>query len=225
MMRKLDRLFEIVQLLRGKRLRTAKYIAEKLEISVRTVYRDINSLIASGVPIEGERGVGYIIFQSLEIPPLKFTELEYKALELGIKMVGALADDKLASAANEASIKIKDSLSNKVSEKIDPIAHIYFQIDKQTRQNIEILREGIKNSTKISIVYNNESGKTTKRFIRPLGIECWGKIWTITSWCELRDDFRVFRIDRILKCDITNIIFKNEAGKTYKDYLDNLEKE
>lgn len=224
-MRKLDRLFEIVQLLRGKRLRTAKYIAEKLEISVRTVYRDINSLVASGVPIEGERGVGYVIFQSLEIPPLKFTELEYKALEFGIKMVGALADENLFSAANEAFIKIKDALSTNVSEKIDPIAYIYFQIDEETRKNIGILRDGIKGNFKTQITYSNEGGKITERLIRPLGIECWGKIWTITSWCELRDDFRVFRIDRIRNCNITKNLFKSEKGQTYQDYLNKLEKE
>ena len=96
-MRKIDRLFEIVQMLRGQRLRTAEFIADKLGVSVRTVYRDIQGLMASGVAIEGERGVGYMIIQSIELPPLSFTPLELQAVKLGIEMVCAAADEPRAN--------------------------------------------------------------------------------------------------------------------------------
>lgn len=101
-MRKVDRLFEIIQLLRGKRLRTAGFIAAELGVSQRTIYRDIAGLMASGIPIEGERGVGYLISQPIELPPLHFTPLELKSLRLGVDMVKAISDIELAAAAEEA---------------------------------------------------------------------------------------------------------------------------
>ena len=218
-MRKIDRLFEIVQLLRGKRLRTADFIAGELGVSVRTIYRDIQGLIASGVPIEGERGVGYIIRHPIELPPLRFTSLELKALQLGIKMVSAVADKEIASAANEASIKIMDALPYPGSGDDIPVAHIYFESDEHTRENLAISRDAINEKQKLHLHYLDEDKNSSERIIRPLGIEYWGKVWTLTAWCELRDDFRVFRVDRIENCCTIDDYFKNESGKTYQDYL------
>lgn len=218
-MRKIDRLFEIIQLLRGKRLRTASFIAEELGVSVRTIYRDIQGLMASGVPIEGEPGVGYIIRQSIELPPLKFTPMELKALHLGIKMVSAIADQEIASAAHEASIKILDALPNATFGEDPSIAHIYFESDGKTRGFLALLRDALSEQLKINLDYTDENKTKSQRSIRPLGLEYWGKVWTLTSWCELRQDFRVFRIDRINECTLTDVKFKNEQGKTYQDYL------
>lgn len=218
-MRKIDRLFEIVQLLRGKRLRTAQFIANELGVSVRTIYRDIQGLMTSGLPIEGEPGIGYIIRQSIELPPLKFTPLELKALQLGIKMVAVTADEEIANAANEASIKILDTLSNTQSIDHTPIAHIYFESDINTRESLAILRDALREKLKIDLCYFDENRTMSERIIRPLGLEYWGKVWTVTSWCELRNDFRVFRIDWIDECRLTDRKFRNERGKTYQDYL------
>ena len=196
-MRKIDRLFEIVQLLRGKRLLTAAFIADELGVSVRTIYRDMQGLIASGVPIEGEPGVGYLIQQSIELPPLKFTPLELKALQLGIKMVSATADDEIANAANEASIKILDAASNVQPDSESPLAYVYFESDTKTRENLAILRDALSEKFKIDLSYSDEKSVVSERIIRPLGLEYWGKVWTLTSWCEIRNDFRVFRVDRM----------------------------
>jgi len=224
-MRKIDRLFEIIQLLRGQRLRTAEFISEQLGVSVRTVYRDIHGLIASGVPIEGERGIGYIIRQSIELPPLHFTPLELQAIQLGITMVKAVADHDVAAAAKEVALKIQDALPTKDRGKTyAPIAHIYFESDAKTRDVLAKLRGALDEKNKVVINYTNEVKKKSSRTIRPLGLEYWGKVWTLTAWCELRDDFRVFRIDRIKSCEITGDVFKNETGKTYRDYLANFSK-
>ena len=222
-MRKIDRLFEIVQLLRGKRLRTAAFIADELGVSVRTIYRDIQGLMASGVPIEGEPGIGYIIRQSIELPPLKFTPLELKALQLGIKMVSATADDEISDAANEASIKILDALSNAQPNSESPLAYVYFESDTKTRENLAILRDALSEKFKIALSYSDEKSVVSKRIIRPLGLEYWGKVWTLTSWCELRNDFRVFRVDRMKECKLTDAKFRDEKGKTYQDYLKGIE--
>ena len=132
-MRKVDSLFEILHLLRGRRLRTAAFVADELSVSVRTIYSDIQGLMASGVPIEGKPGIGYIIRQSLELPPLKFTPLELKALQLGIKMVSSTADDEIANAANEASIKILDVFSSTQPNSESPLSYVYFESDTKTR--------------------------------------------------------------------------------------------
>jgi predicted DNA-binding transcriptional regulator YafY len=225
-MRKVDRLFEIIQLLRGKRLRTAEFIAGHLGVSVRTVYRDIQGLMASGVPIEGERGIGYMVRQPIELPPLHFSSLELQAIQLGMSMVKAVADHKVAAAAKEVELKIRDVLPDSHRNiSPPPLAHIYFQSDAKTLQYLPLLRQALEEKLVVHIKYNNESKKNSVRYIRPLGLEYWGKFWTLTSWCELREDFRVFRLDRIIQCDLTQQCFKNERGKTYQDYLKQLEKQ
>jgi predicted DNA-binding transcriptional regulator YafY len=222
-MRKIDRLFEIIQLLRGQRLRTAEFISEKLGVSVRTVYRDIQGLMASGVPIEGERGIGYVIRQSIELPPLHFTPLELQAIQLGITMVRAIADEEVIAAAREVELKIRDVLpdaSRRASH--PPLAHIYFESDPKTLKNLPILRQSLEKKRVVQLRYRNETGKVTSRQIWPLALEYWGKCWTLTAWCELRKDFRVFRLDRIVTCEQLERQFSTEKGKTYQDYLKQL---
>jgi predicted DNA-binding transcriptional regulator YafY len=223
-MRKIDRLFEIVQILRGQRLRTAEFIAQKLGVSIRTIYRDIQGLMASGVAIEGERGVGYIIRQPLELPPLHFTPLELQTIQLGIDMVRAIADEEVAAAAKEVELKIRDVLppSSRHSSR-QPLAHIYFQSDTKTLKFLPDLRRALDKKYIVRIEYSDDMGALSQRAIRPLGLEYWGKFWTLTAWCDLRADFRVFRLDRITKCEVTEKKFKPEKGKNYEDYLKQIE--
>ncbi len=225
-MRKVDRLFEIIQLLRGQRLRTAEYISAQLGVSVRTVYRDIQGLMASGVPIEGERGIGYMVRQPIELPPLHFTPLELQAIQLGINMVKAVADKEVAAAAKEVELKIRDVLPDTSrSTTHPPIAHIYFHSDPKTLRHLPMLRKALEAKQVASLRYRNEAAATSKRCVRPLGLEYWGKFWTLTAWCELRKDVRVFRLDRILKCEVLERYFKSEKGKTYQDYLNQLDQQ
>jgi predicted DNA-binding transcriptional regulator YafY len=222
-MRKIDRLFVIIQLLRGQRLRTAEFISEKLGVSVRTVYRDIHGLIASGIPIEGERCIGYLIRQSIELPPLHFSPLELQAIQLGINMVKAVTDHDVAAAAKEVAIKIQDALPAKDRGKtLAPLAHIYFESDTQTRDVLAKLRCALDEKNELKIIYTNDEKRKSSRTVRPLGLEYWGKVWTLTAWCELRNDFRVFRVDKITCCEMTGEVFKTETGKTYRDYLAHL---
>lgn len=175
-MRKIDRLFEIVQLLSGQRLRTAEYIAEQLGVSVRTVYRDIQALMASGVPIEGERGIGYVVRQPIELPPLHFSPLELQAIQLGINMVKAITDEEVSAAAKKVELKIRDVLPDaKRAANHPPLAHIYFESDPQTLQYLPTLRHSLEKKQVVQLLYRNESGKATSRHVWPLGLEYWGK--------------------------------------------------
>lgn len=222
-MRKVDRLFEIIQLLRGKRLRTAEFIAAELGVSQRTIYRDIAGLMASGIPIEGERGVGYLINQPIELPPLHFTPLELKALRLGADMVKAIADTEMAAAAEEASLKIIDALPrNRRATTVQPSTNVYIESNVDVRDTLGAVRSAVDECEKVKIEYLDKAGQATTRIIRPLGLEYWGLVWTCTAWCELRDDFRVFRVDLIDKYILTGQKFKPEKGKTYKDYGDQM---
>ncbi|MFN9322763.1 MAG: helix-turn-helix transcriptional regulator [Holosporales bacterium] len=219
-MRKIDRLFEIIQLLRGQRLRTAAMISEKLGVSVRTVYRDIQGLMAAGVPIEGEPGMGYVIRQPLELPPLHFTPLELRAIQLGISMVKAVADDEVSACAQEVAIKLRDVLPSSLwDNNYSPAGYVYFSSDGKTKEFLKKMRHAIDNNKKISFFYGDEHGHQTSRTVRPLGLEYWGKVWTLTAWCELRNDFRVFRLDRLQSLALLQECFASEKGKTYRDYL------
>lgn len=219
-MRKVDRLFEIIQLLRGKRLRTAEFIAGELGVSQRTIYRDIAGLMASGVPIEGERGVGYLINQPIEIPPLHFLPLELKALQMGADLVKAVADHELAQAAEEAAIKIADALpGERMHIRVNSAANIRVWNEEDTKQTLGTVRNAIDKREKVKLDYRDKSEKVSSRIIWPLGLEYWGRVWTVSAWCEKRVAFRSFRIDQIVSCDLVYENFPHEPGKTYQDFV------
>ncbi len=220
-MRRADRLFEIVQLLRGRRLRTAQAIADRLEVSVRTIYRDIDALIATGVPIEGERGVGYIIRTHFVLPPLQFTPEELQALVLGARFVKAWADSALIQAAEEALVKIDAVLPPDVQGQIwrrDITAHAKVMTPAH-RQTLADLRQALNRQRKIDLVYYDAKGDATARRVRPLSLDAWGHAWTLTAWCELRADFRAFRLDRIETARVLDQGFSPEPGKTLGDFF------
>jgi predicted DNA-binding transcriptional regulator YafY len=226
-MRRADRLFDIVQLLRGSRLRTAAEMAERLEVSIRTIYRDIDALVASGVPIEGERGVGYVIRVPLHLPPLTFTEPELQALALGARFVRAWGDDELAQAAMEALVKVEavlppDRQAALLRRELDAFA---LRHDAAARATLGRLRKALRARRKVHLLYRDGLGTSTARLVRPLSLEAWGHAWTLTAWCELRQDFRAFRLDRMEAVEATEESFKPEPGKTLADFHARLREE
>ena len=219
-MRRADRLFQIVQYLRGGRLITAAQIADKLEVTTRTIYRDIADLIGSGVPIEGEAGVGYVMRQGYDIPPLMFTKSEIIALVTGARMVQAWGGAAMAEAAVEALIKIEAVLPKALDVGTDniPVNAMHMgELDDSQRVLIDTLEDASRSKNRVSFDYRDKVGCASNRTVRPLCIWYWGKVWTLVSWCELRDDFRMFRIDRMgtVKKGVT---FRDEKGKTLHDF-------
>lgn len=204
-MRRADRLFQIIQYLRGRRLTTARQLAERLEVSERTIYRDIRDLSLCGVPVEGEAGVGYILRQGYLVPPLMFTPEEIEALVAGARWVRSWAGPDLARAADEAVVKIESVLPESLKARIvesrvfAPDFHGY----ADHTPLLDRIREAINQRRTVAFAYTRADGQCSHRRIRPLGLFFWGAVWTLAGWCEWREDFRNFRIDRIRNFAVT----------------------
>ena len=223
-MRRADRLFQVVQLIRGRRLSTATYLAQRLEVSERTVYRDIADLQRQGVPIEGEAGVGYRLGQGFDLPPLMFTEDEARALVASVRMAQVWQDPVLAQASLVALGKILSVLPVTARAAAQSMA-IYAPpsgLEPAVQATLQILREAAQEHRKIQLVYRDASEQMTQRTVRPLGCFYWGKVWTLAAWCETRNGFRSFRLDRMVQVQRLEGMagqFKDESGKTLADYL------
>lgn len=220
-MRRADRLFQIVQNLHHVRVVTARDLADMLEVSERTIYRDIQDLSLSGVPITGEAGLGYRLLHGFHLPPLMFNEDEVEALLLGARMVRAWTDKGLASAAHQALLKIEHVLPEKLKPVLDKQEMLVpsFPMEGMAGEQLQVVREAIRTLYKIRIDYTREDGQCTQRIVHPLGLFYWGKVWTLVGWCELRDAFRHFRLDRMTSVEKLDNKFEVLAGRTLQDYL------
>lgn len=220
-MRRADRLFDLVQRLRGRRLSTAAQLAEALQVSVRTVYRDVADLQQRGVPIEGEAGVGYRLRPGFSLPPLMFTPAEAQALVASVRMAQARLDAPLAAEAEAALGKILAVLPPTARAAAESLA--LFAPDPglapEVRDRLFALRQAIAQRSVLRIHYRDEAGATTRRDVRPLGCFYWGAVWTLAGWCELRDGFRNFRLDRIEHLQVLERRFAHEAGRSLGDFL------
>lgn len=199
-MRRADRLMQIIQILRRhNRPVTANAIAEELEVTPRTIYRDMVSLQANNVPVAGEAGVGYVLGQGFDLPPLMFSANELEALMLGARMVEARGDKQLVRAARDAIAKI----GTVVPEDLRPLlleAPLFASdsaIQEEDRVDVAPLREAIRRGMKVTIAYVDENQKPSERTIWPLAIGYMVTVRMVVAWCELRQDFRHFRTDRI----------------------------
>jgi predicted DNA-binding transcriptional regulator YafY len=219
-MRRADRLFQIVQLVRGRRLSTGDWLAERLAVSLRTVYRDIADLQAQGVPIDGEAGVGYRMRAGFDLPPLMFTQDEAKALVAAVRLAQPRLDPGLAAGAENALAKVIAVLPAGVRAAAESLA-VYAPdagIDTATRSRLEVLRSAADARRKLRVDYLDlNERRTRRRLLRPLGCFYWSATWTLAAWCELRNDFRSFRVDRIEQLEVLDERFRDEPGKTLAD--------
>ena len=226
-MRRADRLFQIVQYLRGGRLVTAASLAERLEVSERTIYRDIADLQSTGVPIDGEAGVGYIMREGFDLPPLMFSRDEIVALVTGARMARAWGGAAVARAAEEALIKIEAVLPDGERSRIQQteIHAPDFMMPDEDRLRFDLLERAADRRQVLEVAYRDAEGAVTARRIRPLGLWFWGKVWTLAAWCELRSDFRTFRLDRMDQIRETGEAFRLERGRTLTDYYRRMERD
>ena len=198
-MRRADRLFQIIQLLRARRLTTAADLAQELEISTRTVYRDVQDLLESGVPIEGEAGVGYRLRKGFELPAMTFTVEELQALVLGGRLVEAWADPDLGVAVRAAMTKIESVLPEPLQASMLRTALFGppARMTPQAPDHLRPLRHAISHERWVSFRYTDGEGRQTERTVVPLGLYFWGKQWLLAGYCLLRNDYRSFRADRV----------------------------
>lgn len=193
-----DRLFELIQLLRSSRsTKTAASLADDLEVSVRTVYRDISLLQSLRVPIEGEAGIGYMMRNGYDLPPLMFNANELEAITFGLAMIGQRGDRPMQKSALAAMRKIEHVLPESVSTPTLP-GTIHFSQDALRTANMEMVRAAIRESHYLDLVYETADGDVSQRTILPLALIFFGSATVTAAWCELREGFRHFRVDRIL---------------------------
>lgn len=225
-MRRADRLFSLVQVLRRDRFSTAARLAQELEVSERTIYRDIQDLIHSGVPIQGEAGVGYRVPCRFELPPLMLSVEELEALVMGARMVGAWADPALREATESLLGKVEAVLPEGLPRlRRMPLMVPEFHVPPGAAAYLGELRRAIRESRRVLIRYVDRKAEPSERTIRPLGLAFWGDRWALVAWCELRRSFRNFRPDRIKDLVVLEERFVPGSGETLEDYLELLRAE
>jgi predicted DNA-binding transcriptional regulator YafY len=223
-MRRADRLFLIINALRGRRTALpARSLAQTLGVSLRTVYRDVADLQLSGVPIEGEAGVGYVLRKGSDIPPLMFNADELEALVVGSRFVRAFAGTHLAESARTALLKIEAVLPPELRERSSR-TRIFAPVWRDQQRDdfdalLDRLHAAIVGNQVLRLDYRDENGVASSREIEPLCLSFWGGKWTLGAWCRLRQDFRNFRPDRIDGSEPSGEVFVETAGRSLAGYL------
>ncbi|KGI79202.1 helix-turn-helix transcriptional regulator [Oleiagrimonas soli] len=223
-MRRADRLFQIIHALRGRRTALpARRLADMLEVSLRTVYRDVADLQRSGVPIEGEAGVGYVLRKGADVPPLMFRPEELEALVVGARFARAFAGVRLAAGAATAMRKIEAVLPEALRARAEH-TRIFAPVfeDRHQRdfaQVIDRLHAAIDARQALRLCYCNLAEQPSTRVVEPLCLAFWGGKWTLGAWCRMRGDFRNFRLDRISVIDDAGENFEDDPARGLRAYL------
>jgi predicted DNA-binding transcriptional regulator YafY len=220
--RRADRLFLIIHALRGRKAAMpARRLAESLQVSLRTVYRDVADLQRSGVAIEGEAGLGYVLRRGTEVPPLMFTVEELEALVVGTRFVGAFGGKRLSLASRAALLKIEAVLPEPLRQHTRR-TRIYAPelADRiEATDVLDQLRAAIEARSVLRIDYRDKEARPSERDIEPLCLSFWGDTWTLGAYCRLRDDFRSFRADRLARFTDTGVAFAERPGRDLAAYL------
>ena len=220
MTRRADRLLALLELLRARPVSTATDLAATLEVSVRTVYRDIDALAATGVPVRGEAGVGYVLEAGYHLPPLNLTAEEAEALALGARVLATWSDAAVAGRAASALAKIRAVLPAAGQAGVDQDVLWAPKWVERHAPKVDLieLKRAAQRRRVLVIHYEALSGARTTRTVRPLSVNFFGPVWLLAAWCELADDFRCFRIDRITSMAPTGATFRDEEGKRLADF-------
>jgi predicted DNA-binding transcriptional regulator YafY len=219
-MRRADRLFQIIQILRRGQLTTAQALADELEVSSRTIYRDVADLIGSGVPVEGAAGAGYLLRDGYDLPPLMFSPTELEALVLGARIVASWADAELGRAAQDVLAKVEAVLPEPLRARLakTPLLAPGDHAEAPRKVDLAALRRTIRERRKVELAYYDAAGRPTRRRVWPLGLFFYGPVWLLAAWCELRQDFRMFRVDRMAEAVLLDAAFEPTRGRTLEDF-------
>jgi len=214
-MRRADRLMQLVQILRDGSLHRASDLALVTDVSLRTIYRDMETLAASGVPIEGERGIGYRVTAAITLPPLNLTMTEMEALHLGLSAVSHSDDSELSAAARTLSAKLDAVMPEDRRRAPSGYGFAIYPFADAARgfQHLPMLRQAVRTRQKLEVVLQGET-----RVVRPLQLDYWGRLWTCVVWCETTDQFDELRVDQITSQRILPSLFVDEPGKGLSDY-------
>jgi predicted DNA-binding transcriptional regulator YafY len=209
--RRADRLFDILRILRAaSQPVTAAAIADELEVATRTVYRDVVTLQARRIPIEGAAGIGYILRRGFDLPPLMFTEDEAEAIAVGVQMLARTGDPGLQKAAKSVLSKVTLVVPDPLRDYLNA-APIYVSksgAPVPVRRNLpETIRHAVRERRKMRIAYKGGDGRRTVRVIQPFAVAYYVEATLVCAWCELRNDVRHFRTDRVVSADVLDESF------------------
>lgn len=220
MTRRADRLLALLERLRSRPVSTAASLAASLEVSIRTVYRDIDALVATGVPVRGEAGVGYVLEAGYHLPPLNLTAEEAEALALGARVLATWSDGAVAGQASAALAKIRAVLPASGQAGVDRNLFWAPQWVERIAPRVDLLelKRAAQGRRVLVIEYEALNGARTTRTVRPLSINFFGPVWVLAAWCERAEDFRCFRLDRIESLRMTGATFRDEDGKRLADF-------
>jgi predicted DNA-binding transcriptional regulator YafY len=220
-MRRADRLFDIIQILRtAKKPVTAAVLAEQLEVTQRTVYRDMADLQARRIPIEGAAGFGYVLRKGYDLPPLMFNTEEIEAIALGVRMLARTGDPGLQAAAEGVLSKVTVVLPEGLRRQLLAAPfYVAAGAPKPPSVDLSAVRGAIRDSHKVRIAYMDEVGKATERTIWPIAIAFYQEATLIGAWCELRQDYRHFRTDRIASANVLDASFPADNGRLMAEWL------
>ncbi|WP_062270699.1 helix-turn-helix transcriptional regulator [Endozoicomonas arenosclerae] len=221
-MRKSDRLFQLTNILRAHQPITAKQLAEKLSVSERTIYRYIDDLSVSGIPVYGEAGLGYRLSEGFELPPLQLTQAELEALVVGVNMVAAWTGPTFSEASSSLLNKIEAALPEEFSSSGEFQRSIRTPGEHRRVMDFEVwetLHSAIQSGHWLLMSYQSLSDENSSRTIFPLGLFYWGNKWTLGSWCHQKSAYRDFRLDRISKLEVVTTDMKLPDSVCLKAYI------
>lgn len=220
-MRRADRLFLIIHNLRGRRAIPARRLAESLSVSLRTIYRDVGDLQLSGIPIEGEAGVGYTLRRGSDIPPLMFDRTELEALVVGARFTQAFAGKRLADGARQALVKIEAVLPEELRRHAERSRILAPVVGRRAaeRERLDRLHQAIDEHRLVRVSYVRGDGASSLRDVEPICLAFWGQAWTLGGWCRTRQDFRNFRLDRMSSMDLLDEVFDLAPARDLRAYL------
>lgn len=215
-MRKASRLFEIIQILRlAKKPVTAAEIGAQLEVTVRSIYRDIAALQAMRVPIEGGRGIGYILRPGFTLPPLMLSIEETEAIVLALALLERTGDTELKQAARQVNRKIAAVVPPPLADIFSANALHAWGAPAPAPEAVDLamVRRAIRDEQKLALDYRDEYARATERLIRPVALIYYSQTTNIVAWCELRQAIRNFRTDRVEHCEPIEEFFSGEGDK------------
>ncbi|MBR0647825.1 helix-turn-helix transcriptional regulator [Plastoroseomonas hellenica] len=221
-MRRAGRLFDIIQALRiAPRPITAATLAEQLEVAVRTVYRDIATLQARRIPIEGAAGIGYVLRRGFDLPPLMFTADEIDAIAVGARLVRRLRDPGLQDAADAVLAKITTILPDRLRSGVAAAPFFVSDGSAAVPEGIDLsdVRRAIRETRKIRITYADAEGRRSHRTVWPIAMLYYVDVTLLGAWCELRRDYRHFRVERILTSTLLEEVFPTAGGKLLEGWF------
>lgn len=224
---KIQRLLETINTLTTCRQPiSALKLANEYGVSVRTIYRDIQDLRHAGIPIEGEPGIGYQLGQGYFLPTFHFDEDEIDSMLIGLQLIHSIVENKaLSLAAQRVLTKISFAMHSRNKNYVlnSPFKSVSHKMDAfSSNRYFDVLRQAIRENRYLYLVYADLKNAISMRTVRPLGLTFFDETWLLTGWCELKQDFRNFRLDQIQECRLLEQYFFNDSNKTFKDYLKTL---